>query len=162
MFLTTLVLLNSVIEHSITNECDFNVIRFKKNTVKCIDNGVYAKLCNHYSLPDEFKVIKEKGLNNIDHFEFEPKRMIREIGDNKKIMAEFEYDFICKKNQPAKLELNIYPKPNYDLSPGQEIAQMLIVIILVITFIIICGTSTKSILLLHMLTHDSNSKTYCE
>jgi len=127
------------IEHSVDNDCDFEIIRFAKNTVQCIEHGKFKNYCSSYFLPYEFIVKKEKGLFNVDHFEFEPKRMIEEINYNKFIMANFAYDFQCnKKSNSPKLTLHIHPTSKYDKDPTFEVVLFLILLVIIMSFCACC------------------------
>ena len=127
------------IEHSVENDCDFEVIRFERYMVKCIDHGKFKNYCGSYILPYEFTVEKEKGLFYADHFEFEPKRMVEEINYNKFIMINFAYDFQCdsRSNSP-KLTLHIYPTQKYDKDPTFEIITFLILLVILLSICACC------------------------
>jgi hypothetical protein len=51
-------------ENVLTNNCDFDILRFQRNEIMCIDYGIHKKFCNHYALNKEFLVtlVNEKNL----------------------------------------------------------------------------------------------------
>lgn len=155
------------IEHSIDNDCDFKVIHFKKYTVKCVDHSKYKNYCDSNFLPEKFVVKKEKRLNMIDHFEFEPKRMIQEINYNKFIMANFAYDFQCdsQSNSP-KLTLHIYPTQKYDKDPTFEVITFLILLVILLSICACCYDSESDGFwlgyILGSLSNNNFSRRYCE
>lgn len=155
------------IEHSIDNDCDFEVIRFKKYTVKCVDHGKFKNYCSSYALPYEFIVKKEKGLFYADHFEFEPKRMIEEINYNKFIMANFAYDFQCdSETKSPKLTLHIYPTQKYDKDPTFEVITFFILLVILLSICACCYDSESNGFwlgyILGSLSNSNSSRRYCE
>ena len=150
------------IEHSVDNNCDFEIIRFKKYTVKCVDHGKFKNYCGSDALPYEFVVKKEKGLFYVDHFEFEPKRMVEETSNNKFIMTNFAYDFQCdsQSNSP-KLTLHIYPTQKYDKDLRLEVIFFLIILVILLSICACCynGESDEFWLgyILGSLSNNSNS-----
>ena len=119
-------------ENKINNDCDFNIIRIKKKDIICYDFGLNKNYCNHYAIPNEIIVIKEKGLNR-DNIIIKPESMYEEFNYNKVLMAKFYYSFVCNKyhSEPI-LELNIVPTKQYDLSLGEQLFQLLFILSLLI------------------------------
>lgn len=124
-------------ENKINSDCDFNIIRIKKKHIICYDFGLNKNYCNHYAIPNEFIVTKEKGLNQ-DNIIIKPEKMYEEFSNNKVLMANFYYSFICNKYdiEPI-LELNIVPTKQYDLSLGEQLFQTLFIISLLILIIVL-------------------------
>lgn len=159
------------LEHSIDNDCDFEIIRFKKYTVKCVDHGKFKNYCGSYILPYEFTVKKEKGLFGVDHFEFEPKKMVEETSNNKFIMTNFAYDFQCdsQSNSP-KLTLHIYPTEKYDKDPTFEVIIFFILLVIILSICACCydgenGGGNDGFWLgyiLGSLSNNNSSRRYCE
>lgn len=155
------------IEHSVDNDCDFEIIRFKKYTVKCVDHGKHKNYCDSYILPYEFTVKKEKGLFYADHFEFEPKRMIEEINYNKFIIANFAYDFQCdSQSKSPKLTLHIYPTGKYDKDTTFEVITFLIVLVILLSIFACCNDRGNDGFwlgyILGNLSNNNSSRRYCE
>lgn len=123
----------------IKNNCKFDVLRFQKNDIICNDYGKNKKYCNHYSIPNEFLVYNEKGINNKKTIKIKPYAMWEIYNEKVNKMANFNYNFICNNitNQP-KLTLNIIPSKKYDKSLSDEIMEVMAgLIIIVILFSII-------------------------
>tara|TARA_B100000575_G_C22526224_1_gene340071 strand:+ start:18 stop:458 length:441 start_codon:yes stop_codon:yes gene_type:complete len=97
-------------EDSIQNSCNFNIIRFNRNTIMCSDYGLNKKYCNSYYLPYEFTIAKEFGLNHKVNYNIEPKAIFEDYSNQKTILANIYYTFTCshEDNEP-KLILNIVP-----------------------------------------------------
>ena len=97
-------------EDSIQNSCNFNIIRFNRNTIMCSDYGLNKKYCNSYYLPYEFTIAKEFGLNHKVNYNIEPKAIFEDYSNQKTILANIYYTFTCshEDNEP-KLLLNIVP-----------------------------------------------------
>jgi len=122
-------------QNKINNDCDFDIIRIKKKDVTCYDFGSNKKYCKYFALPYEFIVKKEKSLieNNII---IKPEALYEEFTNNKFLMAKFYYSFVCDKYiLEPRLELNIVPVKEYDLSLVDELYQALTIICLLIIFI---------------------------
>ena len=97
-------------EDSIQNSCNFNIIRFNRNTIMCSDYGLNKKYCKSYYLPYEFTIAKEFGLNHKVNYNIEPKAIFEDYSNQKTILANIYYTFTCshEDNEP-KLILNIVP-----------------------------------------------------
>jgi len=164
-------------QNKINNDCDFNIMRIKKKNIICYDFGSNKNYCKHYAIPNEIIVTKEKGLNR-DNIIIKPEKMYEEFSDNKVLVANFYYSFICNKydSEPI-LELNIVPTKQYDLSLGEQLAQILYMLCLLI-FIIILVTSLcpclvnngnnyndglfTGLILVNCLSGNNNRRNYCE
>lgn len=119
-------------QNKISNTCDFDIIRIKHKDVTCIDFGQHKKYCNHYVLAKEFVITKENGLLK-NTIVIKPEAMYEEFSNNKFVMAKFYYSFVCDHYEmEPKLELNIVPSIKYDKSLGEEIAESLILLCLLI------------------------------
>ena len=153
MYISAILILSSIYDdlnninkdNYINSDCNFGIIRIPKKDIFCTDYGTYKKYCNHFSMPDEFIVLQEKGMNNEIIHTIKPSKMYEVDINNKKIIAEFYYTFKCDKlDSQSKLFLRIFPMK--DPSPGEELLQIIsaIIIILIITFMIItiCHLST--------------------
>tara|TARA_B100000424_G_C22699662_1_gene381668 strand:- start:79 stop:609 length:531 start_codon:yes stop_codon:yes gene_type:complete len=127
-------------ENSITNTCNFKILHFHKKDVMCIDYGINKKYCNHFSLPYEFNVYNEIGLNNKENIIIKPSAMYEEYSNYKSKIATFYYSFTCSNldNEP-RLLLNIVPEFNYDKSFIMELYELIniLFIIIIILFIIV-------------------------
>lgn len=123
-------------ENNINSNCDFDIIRIKKQDVLCNDYGVYKKYCNHYSIPDEFTIKKEIGMQNKEQLNIKPDIMYEETYDNKIVLADFYYIFNCDRldNEP-RLYLKIIPISDKLL--GAESVELLIGILLLIPILLI-------------------------
>ena len=121
-------------ENTINNNCDFNIIRFKRNEVMCVDYGLNKKYCDHYALPNEFIVLKELSVGNNEKYTIKPSAIYEEFTYNKIKLADFYYSFTCSNedNEP-RLLLTIVPDFGKDKSLFQEFVE--VIIILFILFI---------------------------
>ena len=126
-------------ENIIQNNCNFNIIRFNKNELLCSDYGINKKYCNHYSLPNEFTITKEIGVNKKENIIIKPYALWETNDINFKIkVADFYYTFTCSnKDNFPKLILNIVPKKEFDKSFKQEIFEVLYLISLVLIICVI-------------------------
>lgn len=97
-------------ENLIQNTCNFNIIRFNKNNILCIDYGYYKKYCNTNYLSNEFTIVKEFGLNHKLNYNIEPKTIFKLYNNQENTLANIYYTFTCshEDNEP-KLLLNIFP-----------------------------------------------------
>ena len=137
-------------ENKISNTCDFDIIRIKRNKVSCLDLGKNKKYCNHYALAKEFVITKENGLLK-NTIVIKPEAMYEEFSNNKHTMAKFYYSFVCDHYEmEPKLELNIVPSIKYDKSLGEEIAESLVLLCLLIFVCLIIG------LICPCLSHNNN------
>lgn len=110
IFLTLVINQYIYKENIVDSNCDFQILRFNRNQVKCHNTGQYEKYCNHYAIPNEFKVMKEVGIGNQYVYTFKPQAIYTEIHNSKHKNASFYYKFTCdNKNNNPKLELTIYP-----------------------------------------------------
>ena len=121
----------SMRENIIKNNCEFEIIRFKKSDIECMDYGKYVRYCNHYSIPEEFTVLKEKGINYKETFTIKPYAMYEKSNNNKIKLADFYYDFKCdSEDNEAKLYLTIVPL--YDQFDFINIFQLILIILFTI------------------------------
>lgn len=173
--LNLIILTNTPLKHIIDNECNFDILRIKQKKVLCNDYGVYSKYCNHYSLPNEFIIYNEKGLNGKE-IKIKPSAMWEETDNGKKKVADFYYTFKCHKGdkEPAVI-LNIVPSPGYDINPMYKVILFVVLITLVVYCTCCCNydddyysrnNSGNDFLIGYLLgsnTNNSNySRTYCE
>ncbi len=121
----------SMRENIIKSNCEFEIIRFKKNDIDCMDYGKYVSYCNHYAMPEEFTVLKEKGINYKEIITIKPYAIYEKSNNNKIKLADFYYDFKCnKEDNEAKLYLTIVPL--YDQFDFINIFQLLLIILFTI------------------------------
>ena len=125
-------------ENTINNNCDFNIIRFKRNEVMCIDYGLNKKYCNHFILPNEFIVLKELAAGNNEKYIIKPYAIYEESSYNKVKLADFYYSFTCSnEDNEARLLLNIVPDFGKDKSLLQEFVEVIIILFIIFISIII-------------------------
>ena len=97
-------------ENVIRNDCEFEIIRFKRDEVDCFDYGKNVRYCNHYAMPNEYVVTKEKGINLKEVNTIKPDFLYKKTDYNKLKLADFYYEFTCNKiDSDPKLLLNIVP-----------------------------------------------------
>ena len=126
-------------ENIIQNNCNFNIIRINRKDLLCSDYGINKRYCNDYSLPYEFIIIKEMGVNNKENIIIKPYAIWETNDYNYKIkVADFYYTFTCSNldNFP-KLILNIVPKKEFDKSFQQEIFEFIYLISFLLVICII-------------------------
>tara|TARA_Y100000816_G_C26079306_1_gene568617 strand:+ start:67 stop:609 length:543 start_codon:yes stop_codon:yes gene_type:complete len=125
-------------ENSITNTCDFKILRFQKKDIMCIDYGLNKKYCNHYSLPYEFHIYNEIGINNKENIIIKPHALYEEYSNYKTKIATFYYTFTCSHldNEP-KLLLNIVPEFNYDKSLTIQFYELISTLFTIFTLLFI-------------------------
>ena len=156
------------LENNIDNNCDFNIIRIKKQHVICSDKGIYNKYCHHYAIPEEITINKEIGLGNKEIYTIKPTTMFHEISNGRKsVLAKFSYDFTCnRKDNNPQLLMKIYP--HKDNSPHdnfvEAIVSLIIIIILLIMIICICPNIMSDFWLGYIIGSNSNNREriYCE
>ena len=121
-------------ENVIDSNCDFQILRFNRNQVKCHDTGQYKKYCNHYAIPNEFQVMKKVGIGNQYVYTFKPQAIYTESHNNKHKKASFYYKFTCdNKNNNPKLELTIYPTSD----DNQVVTLVAVITLLVLVCILV-------------------------
>lgn len=124
-------------QHKISNSCEFDIVRLKRNEVSCIDLGLHKKYCHHPGVSKEFVITKENGIvkNTII---IKPEVMYEEVNGQKYTMAKFYYTFSCDyyEKQP-RLELNIVPTHYYDKSINEEITGFILIIIFIVFIILL-------------------------
>ena len=155
-------------ENIVTNNCDFQILRFNRNQVKCHDTGQYEKYCNHYAIPNEFQVMKEVGIGNQDVYTFKPQAIYTESHNSKRKDASFYYKFTCdNKNNNPNLELTIYPTS--DVNPVVTLIVVIIIFVLVCMLIGMCTDNNSRNnndfalgYIIGNLGSNSNRRTYCE
>jgi len=161
-------------ENIIQNNCNFDIIRISKTELLCSDYGINKQYCNHYSLPQEFTVTKEFGVNNKENIIIKPYALWETDDRNyKKKVADFYYTFTCSNldNFP-KLILNIVPKKEFDKSLSQELYDFILIIIFLLTFAVMLGlfcpcciNSKDNFWLGYTIGNSNNNyirRTYCE
>ena len=128
-------------ENTIENSCDFDILRIKKKDVMCSDYGTYVKYCNHYSIPEEFVIYNEKGING-KIITIKPYALWEETSSSKTKLADFYYIFTCdnRDNYP-KLIQHIVPVYGKDINP---LIYLVVIIILIFAVLIICPNFYKN------------------
>lgn len=156
-------------ENTVTNNCDFQILRFNRNQVKCHDTGQYQKYCNHYAIPNEFQVMKEVGIGNQDVYTIKPQAIYTETQHSKRKDASFYYKFTCdNKNNIPNLELIIYPTS--DVNPLVTLVVIIILFVLLCFLVGMCNDNNNSrnnndFALGYIFANSSsysNKRTYCE
>lgn len=158
-------------EDIINSNCDFDIIHIKKQDIVCNDYGVNKKYCDHYSIPDEFTIKQEIGLENKVNFNIKPRRMYQETYDNKIVLADFYYIFNCDRvDNESQLYLKIIPTS--DKSFGAELQELFIAILLFIPVLLIiviffpcllvASNFSSGFALGSILNNTHNKKIYCE
>lgn len=157
-------------ENTIDSTCKFNIIRIKKEDVLCNDYGIHKKYCHHYSIPEEFTVLQELGIDNKIVHTIKPSKMYEESYDKKIVLADFYYTFKCSKldNEP-QLYLRIIPR--IDKPVLDEILELILAIVLFIPIallaLIFCpclvlASNFSSGFVLGSISSNSSKKIYCE
>ena len=101
-------------ENVIRNDCEFEIIRFKKRDLDCMDYGKNVEYCNYYGMYDEYVVTKEKGINLKPVFTIKPDSLYERSNYHKIKLADFYYEFSCNsEDNEAKLLLTIVPVNDY-------------------------------------------------
>ena len=174
--LNLLILTNAPVKHQIDNQCSFDILRIKHTKVLCNDYGVYSKYCNHYSLPNEFIVYNEKGLNGKE-IQIKPAAMWEETENGKKKVADFYYTFKCHKGDKEPIVIqNIVPTPGYDVNPMYKVILFVVLLSLVVYCSCCCNSdddyyysrnnSGNDFWIGYLLGSNTNSsysnRTYCE
>tara|TARA_A100001015_G_C14735695_1_gene611653 strand:+ start:17 stop:589 length:573 start_codon:yes stop_codon:yes gene_type:complete len=128
-----------ITENIIENDCNFDIIRINRNHLLCSDYGKNKEYCNHYSLPHEFIITKEIGVNNKENINIKPYAIWETNDKSYKIkVADFYYIFTCNsKDNLPKLILNIVPKKNFDKSILQELYEFILFICLLLFICVI-------------------------
>jgi len=115
-------------ENTIDNSCDFDIIRIKKDNIMCVDYGKYSHYCNHFSLPQEFIIYNEKGVNG-QNIVIKPEGMWEDTEFTKRKIADFYYRFTCdNRDKFPKLIQYIVPTPLYDVNPWPVLIMFIIFI----------------------------------
>lgn len=161
-------------QHKISNNCEFDIVRLKRNEVSCTDLGSHKKYCHHQGLSKEFIITKENGIDK-NTIIIKPEAMYEEVNGQKYTMAQFYYSFNCNFYEKVpRLELNIVPTPNYDKSINENIADFLIVITLLVIIgfltMLLCpcllknnGDFTSGIIIGNVIgSNNSNRRVYCD
>jgi len=160
-------------QNKISNTCDFDIIRIKRNQVTCLDFGQNKKYCNHYALAKEFVITKENGLFK-NTIVIKPEALYEEISNNKHTMAKFYYSFVCDYyEKEPNLELNIVPTRKYDKSTGEEFSELIAGLILLIIMCLVIGLMcpcfldnnngfVSGLILGNAIGNTSERRVYCE
>ena len=117
----------SIHENVINNECNFNILHFKKHQVKCFDHGINKKYCNTYSIPNDFVILKEYGLDYNENINIYPNGIYKyyNSGANSIKLAHFYYSFNCDNiTKEAKLLLTILPTFGNDKTFSEELVDI--------------------------------------
>ena len=120
----------------IRNTCSFDIVRIKKNNIKCFDYGYYSSYCNHYSLPSEFVITKEKSLGNKYVYTIKPEAIYEKTNYNKIKIADFYYNFYCD-NSDNQVKLYLTIVPIYEPSFLGLILILIIIFVCIFCFVII-------------------------
>lgn len=158
-------------ENNINSNCKFDIIRIKKEDVLCNDYGIYKKYCEHYAIPEEFTITQEIGMEDKVNYNIKPSRMYQESYDNKIVLADFYYTFNCDRlDNEYQLYLRIIPRS--DKSLGEELVELLIVIILFVPVLIlialfcpcifIASNFSSGFMLGNISSNSYSKKIYCE
>lgn len=133
-------------ENVIRNDCEFEIVRFKKDDADCLDYGKNARYCNHYTMPNEYVVTKEKGINLKEVFTIKPDGLYRKTDYNTLKLADFYYDFTCNRiDNEARLLLTIVPvNDNFAFISCLYFGLLLLFMIIMIMMIIL-GNEKKTI-----------------
>tara|TARA_B100000963_G_scaffold202965_1_gene176756 strand:- start:161 stop:703 length:543 start_codon:yes stop_codon:yes gene_type:complete len=131
-------------ENIIENTCNFQIIRFNKNDVTCVDYGMNVNYCHHHIIPDEFIIHNEVGVNNKKNFIIKPYSVWSQSNINQKVL-DFHYVFRCdgKYNEPSLL-VNIVPTSEYDRNSKRqfiEVMYLLMALAVSVSLINICFTN---------------------
>ena len=139
MFALVILLVN-LVNHSnkvfefnvIKNNCDFDIIRIKKEDVMCSDLGIYNKYCDSENQPDEFIIYNEKTVNK-KQIIIKPYNLVIEKKYKKKLIANYYYYFTCdnEDNYP-KLIQYIVPTTNHDLNPIYDIIITILILLIIL------------------------------
>ena len=160
-------------QNKISNTCDFDIIRIKRNQVTCLDFGQNKNYCHHYALPKEFVITKENGLFK-NTIVIKPEGMYEEFSNNKHTMAKFYYSFVCDHyEKEPNLELNIVPSLKYDKSLGEEFAESIVCLILLIIMCLVIGLMcpclidnnngfVSGLVIGNAISNSPNRRVYCE
>ena len=145
--------------NKIDNRCSFNTLRIDKQDVICKDFGINKKYCNHYSLPSEFIITNENGMNGEEIF-IRPRFMIYEGGNTRTKMAKFYYSFRCHPDYGTRLELNIVPSKRFDTTLREDICfGMLLLVLCIILFPCVLASAFVSAL---GPGHGDGNRIFCE
>ena len=152
-------------ENYIDNTCEFNTIRIRRNQVICNDYGINVKYCDHYTIPEEFTIVKEIGVGNSDVFTIKPYGMYEEYNNRKRLLANFYYNFKCNHldNEP-QLFLRIIPK-NDKATETTIIETIFLAIVFITVFsslMCICPGDFITGFILGSLSNRGERRIYCE
>jgi len=145
--------------NKINNMCSFNTLRIDKKDVICKDFGINKKYCNHYSLPSEFIITNENGMNGEEIF-IRPRFMIYADANTRTKMAKFYYSFTCHPEYGTSLELNIVPSKRFDTTLMEDICfGMLLLVLCIILFPCVLASAFVSAL---GPGHGDGNRIFCE
>ena len=166
--------LGDIRQHKISNSCEFDIARLKRNEISCVDLGLHKKYCHHSGISKEFVITKENGIvkNTII---IKPEAIYEEVNGQKYTIAKFYYTFSCDHFEKKPwLVLNIVPTPYYDKSINEEITGFISIIIFIVLIsfltILICpcliknnGDFTSGLIIGNIIgSSNSNRHVYCE
>ena len=128
-------------ENVLTNTCEFDVLRFKRNDIMCVDYGINKKYCNYNALNREFLVSLEQGVNE-QNIVIQPSALWIAFNEHPVKIANFYYNFNCNNdNNETKLLLNIVPVTNHDKSLETEVIDAMFIISILISLYIVLKSS---------------------
>tara|TARA_B100001093_G_C26779451_1_gene993931 strand:- start:700 stop:1200 length:501 start_codon:yes stop_codon:yes gene_type:complete len=156
------VITNYIIPNNniINNNCNFDVIRFLKKDIFCVDYGKYKKYCNHIGQPNEFVILKEKGIDNYNYI-IKPTALWHQVNNQKYKMANYYYNFVCDNSDNIpKLIQYIVPTSNYDISIYSEIVISIILIILICLILSVCRSNDDTFILGYLIGQTNQSSSY--
>ena len=84
---------NLLVFNVINNNCDFDIIRIKKEHIMCNDLGIYKKYCNSRYQPEEFIIYNEKTVNK-KQITIKPYNLIISTNYYKKEIAEEKESYL--------------------------------------------------------------------
>jgi hypothetical protein len=127
---------NLLVFNVINNNCDFDIIRIKKEHIMCNDLGIYKKYCNSRYQPEEFIIYNEKTVNK-KQITIKPYNLIISTNYYKKEIAKYYYYFTCNNadNYPRLIQ-HIIPNARYDVSLIYDLLIILVILIILIVLLV--------------------------
>lgn len=135
-------------ENIIENTCNFQIIRFSKEEVTCVDYGFNTNYCNDFVIPYEFTVESEIGLENKKNLVIRPYAIWSELATLEKVL-DFYYIFRCdSKYNEATLQVNIVPTNQFDKSVNSrllEVTYLIISLLVSVSLINLCFSNIDTV-----------------